>query len=208
MLMAQFFGEIFLQAIAIFTLFTGITGVIVSLLLLLAPRAFRSLGNFLNRSIDFDGKIVRLVDRDIPTDNLVYRHNIVSGAGLIVGSAFILVFMFYRLDVQGFVSVFFAGGKFTLSSEILISAMALVWKIAGVVGMLIGSILLFNPEQMRKIEKRLDTWFTTQPMWDKLDHSHPDVDALVSRRPIVFGSIGLVSSAILTFLAVKNLIAP
>ncbi len=160
----------------------------------------------MNRAVDIDSKITHFVDRDIPTDNLIYRHNIISGVCLMVASAFILVFLFYRLDVDGFLKVFFADREFNTIDEILFSSMALIGKIAGVIGMLIGSILLFSPEQMRQIEKRVDTWFVTKPLWDKLDRPFENVDALVFRRPTVFGIIGLVTSLFLTFLAVKNLL--
>ena len=35
-------------------------------------------------------------------------------------------------------------------------------KIAGILGIIIGSILLFSSEQLRVIEGRLNTWFSTQ----------------------------------------------
>ena len=204
--MEKFFGEIFLQAIEIFTLVVGALGVFLSLLLLLVPQRLKKTGMILNRSVDIESKITHFIDRDIPTDNLFYRHNIISGVCLIVSSAFILVFLFYRLDVEGFLRVFFADGKFNTTDEILFSTMALIGKIAGVIGMLIGSILLFSPEQMRQIEKRVDTWFATKPLWDKLDRPFESVDALVFRRPTFFGIIGLVTSLFLTFLAIKNLL--
>lgn len=204
--MEKFFGEIFLQAIEIFTLVVGAAGVILSLLLLFVPQMFKTTGTILNRSVDIDSKITQFIDKDIPTDHLIYRYNIISGVCLIVASAFMLVFLYYRLDVEGFLKVFFADGKFNTSDEILVSTMALIGKIAGVIGLLIGSILLFSPDQMRQIEKRVDTWFATKPLWDKLDRPFDNVDALVIRRPTIFGIIGLVTSIFLTFLSVKNLL--
>ena len=204
--MEKFFGDIFLQAIEIFTLVIGAVGILLSGLLLLVPHKLKNTVTVFNRSVDIDSKITQFIDKDIPTDNLIYRHNIVSGACLIVASAFILVFLFYRLDVEGFLKVFFTDGKFNTVNEIIISTMALIGKIAGVIGMLIGSVLLFSPEQMRQIEKKLDTWFTTKPLWDRLDRPIENVDALVFRRPTVFGILGLVTSVFLTFLAIKNII--
>ena len=204
--MEKFFGDIFLQATEIFTLIIGLSGVLFSLLLLFVPRMFKSTGSVLNRSVDIDSKITQFIDKDIPTEHLIYRYNILSGVFLIVASAYILVFLFYRLDIDGFLKVFFADGKFDTADEILVSSMALVGKFAGVIGLLIGSILLFSPDQMRQIEKRVDTWFVTKPLWDKLERSFDNVDAVVIRRPIIFGVIGLVTSMLLTVLSVKNLL--
>ena len=204
--MENFFWAIFLQALEIFTLVVGIVGMALSTLLLLAPRLFNRIGESLNRSIEVDKKISRLVDRSIPTSAIFYRHNIITGICLILGAVFVLLFLLFRLDVDGLVSVFIDNEKFKVAYEILITTMALLGKVAGAVGLLIGVILVCRPVKMQQIEKRLDTWFATQPMWEKLDRSHPTVDTLAYRRPIIFGAIGLFTSVLLTFLAVNNLI--
>ena len=204
--MENFFWAIFLQALEIFTLVVGIVGMVLSMLLLLAPRLLNRMGESLNRSIDVDNKISRLVDRNIPTAAFFYRHNIISGVGLIVGAVCVLLFLFFRLDLDGLVSVFFGNDQFKVAYEILITTLALLGKVAGAAGLLIGVILVSRPEKMQEIERRMDTWFATQPMWEKLDRSRPSVDTLVYRRPIIFGAIGLFTSVVLTFMAVNNLI--
>jgi hypothetical protein len=204
--MEIFFWAIFLQALEIFTLVVGIVGMVLSMLLLLAPRLLNRIGESLNRSIEVDKKISRLVDRSIPTAAFFYRHNIISGICLILGAVFVLLFLFFRLNVDGLVSVFFGNDKFKVTNEILITTMALLGKVAGAVGLLIGVILVCRPAKMQQIERRMDTWFATQPIWEELDRSHPTVDTLVYQRPIIFGAIGLFTSVVLTFLVVNNLI--
>jgi len=204
--MENFCWAICLQALEIFTLVVGIVGMVLSTLLLLAPRLLNRIGESLNRSIEVDKKISRLLDRSIPTAAFFYRHNIISGVCLIVGAVFVLLFLFFRLDVDGLVSVFFGNDKFKVAYDILITTMALLGKVAGAAGLLIGMILVSRPVKMQQIEKRMDIWFATQPMWEKLDCFHPSVDTLVFRRPIIFGAIGLFTSVVLTFLVVNNLI--
>jgi hypothetical protein len=160
----------------------------------------------LNRSIDVDKKISRFVDRSILTADFFYRHNINSGVCLVVGAVFILLFLFFRLDLDGLVAVFFGNDKFKVTYKIIINTMALLGKVAGSAGLLIGVMLVCCPARMQQIERRMDTWFATQPMWERLDRSRPSVDTLVYRRPIMFGAIGLFTSVVLTFLAVNNLI--
>lgn len=204
--MENFFWAICLQALEIFTLVVGIGGMVLSTLLLFAPRLLNRIGESLNRSIDVDKKISQLADHSIPTAAFFYRHNIISGVCLIVGAVFVLLFLFFRLDVDGLMSVFFGNDKFKVTNEILITTMALLGKVAGAAGLLIGVILVCRPARMQQIERRMDTWFATQPMWENLDRSRPSVDTLVYRRPIIFGAIGLLTSGVLTFLAVNNLI--
>jgi hypothetical protein len=204
--MENFFWVIFLRALEIYTLIVGVVGMVLSTLLLLAPRLLKRVGETLNRSIDVDKKISRLVDRSVPTAVFFYRHNIISGVCLILGAVFVLLFLFLRLDVDRLMSVFFLNDKFKVAYEILVTTIALLGKVAGAVGLVIGVILACRPATMQQIERRMDTWFATQPMWEKLDRSHPTVDSLVYRQPMIFGAIGLFTSVLLTFLAVNNLI--
>jgi len=199
--------EICLQAVEIFTLVVGFLGVVLSLLLLFAPRFFRSLSEKLNRCVDVDTTIKDIADKEIRTEGLFYGHNIITGTGFIIGYAIILVFLYYRLDVKSVASLSSGYNNHPAASEVIIGAMALFGKIAGIIGIIIGSILLFSPDQLRIIESRMNTWFSTQPMADKLDRSYEDVDTLVFQRPVIFGIIGLIPSVVLTYLAIRNLLA-
>jgi hypothetical protein len=198
--------EICLQAVEIFTLVVGILGVVLSLLLLFEPQRVKSLSKTLNRYVDVDTMIKSVVDKEIRTDGLFYGHNVITGTCFIIGSAFILIFLYYRLDVKGFASLLSGYNQFPTTSEVIIGAMALIGKITGILGIIIGSILLFSPEQLRIIENRLNTWFSTQSMVDKLDRSYKAVDALVFHRPVAFGLIGLITSGVLLYLAIRNLL--
>ena len=197
--------DIGFQAIKIITLVAGILGVALSLLLLFAPNLTKIISESCNRYVDFDRKI-NYLDRDISTERIVYRHNIISGSCLIVGSAFTIAFLFYGLDVKSFVKVFFGSEKFATTNEVIFSSFALCGKIAAIMGIIIGSILLFNPGQMQNIETKLNTWFTTQPVFEKLDQAQGDFDTLIYQRPLLYGSIGLITSILLTALAVTNIL--
>ena len=196
--------DIGFQTIKIITLVAGILGVALSLMLLFAPNLTKIISETCNRYVDFDRQITYL-DRDISTDNLIYRHNIISGSCLIVGSAFTVAFLFYGLDVKSFVNVFFGSEKFATTNEVIFSSFALFAKLAAILGLIVGSILLFNPGQMKNIETKLNTWFTTQPVFAKLDQAQGDFDTVIYQRPLLYGSIGLITSILLTVLAVSNI---
>jgi len=193
------------ETIKIITLVAGILGVALSLMLLFAPNLTKIISKTCNRYVDFDQKI-NYLDRDISTEKLIYRHNIISGSCLIVGSAFTIAFLFYGLDVKSFVIVFFGSEKFATTNEIIFSSFALFGKMAAITGLIIGSILLFNPGQMQNIETKLNTWFTTQSAFAKLDQAQGDFDSVIYQRPLLYGSIGLITSILLTVLAVTNIL--
>lgn len=198
--------EICLQTVEIFALVVAILGVLLSLLLLFAPQFIRSLSKTLNRHVDVDTKVLSIADKEIRTEGLIYDHNIITGTCFIIGSAFILIFLYYRLDVKSLASLFAGYSKSATISEVIVGAMALVGKLTGIVGIIIGSVLLFSPEQLRFIEGRLNTWFSTQSMVDRLDRTYQDVDAVVFQKPIAFGIIGLIPSVVLLYLAIRNLL--
>jgi len=199
--------DICLQTVEVFTLVAGLLGVVLSLLLLLAPRLFRSLSEKLNRSVDVDTKIKNVADKEIRTEGLFYGHNIITGTVFIIGYAIILIFLYYRLDVKSVANLSAGYNNYPDTSEVIVGAMALFGKFTGIIGIIIGSILLFSPDQLRIIERRMNTWFSTQSMADKLDRSYEDVDTLVFQRPVVFGIIGLIPSMVLTYLAIRNILA-
>jgi hypothetical protein len=198
--------DIGLDALKILSVVVGILGIALSLLLLFSPSLTLSISKLCNRYVDFDQKILYL-DKEIRTERLVYRHNLISGSFLIVGSAFTIVILFYKLDVTSFLTAFFGSKGFSTFNEIILSTFALVGKVAGVVGMIIGSILLFNPGQMKNIENKMNTWFATQPVVEKLDQSHRQLDTMIYQRPLLFGSIGLIASILLTVLAITNILS-
>ncbi len=201
----EFLWEISLQAVGILTLIFGILGIALSLLLLFSPNTTRKVSNLFNRYIDLDKKVSYL-DKEIKTENLIYSHHILTGICLIAGSLFILVFLLFKLDVTSFVKIFFSSQKFYSISEIVFSSMAMIGKLVGVSGIIFGVIFLFSPSQMKKIENKVNTWFSTQNMINKLDETHHDIDTFIYRHAVLFGLIGLIISIFLTVLATINIL--
>ena len=197
--------DLVIQAIEIITLVIGILGVILSVLLLCSPKLTMVVSRTFNRYVDVDKKLSYL-DKEIRTDHLIYQHNIFAGVFLIFGSAFLLVYLFYRFDAQSLINALFSSGEYRMSKEILIETLAIIGKFAGITGILAGSILLFNPNIMKMVEGRLNRWFATEPFVERLEKTQGDIDSIVYKRPIVFGLIGLVTSIYLTFLAFNNIV--
>ena len=201
----DFLWEIALQTVGILALIFGILGIAFSLLLLFSPNVTKKISNVFNRYIDVDKKVSYL-DKDIRTESIIYNHHIIVGVCLIVGSGFILIFLMFKLDVANFVNIFFSSQKYASINEIILSSMAMVGKIVGVAGIIIGFILLFSPEKMKKIEKKVNTWFSTQHMISKLDETHHDIDTFIYQHAVLFGLTGLITSIFLTVLATVNML--
>ncbi|MBT8373704.1 MAG: hypothetical protein KJN80_02200 [Deltaproteobacteria bacterium] len=203
--MMDFFWEIALQTVSILALIFGILGIAFSLLLLISPNITRKISKVFNRSVDLDKKVSYL-DKDIQTESIIYKYHVIAGISLIIGSGFILMFLVFKLDIATFANIFFSSQKYALINEIILNSFAIIGKLVGATGILIGFILLFSPGKMKKLEKKVNTWFSTQNMVSKLDENHHDIDTFIYRHAILFGLTGLITSIFLTFLATVNLL--
>ena len=200
------FWDIALQAVEILTLLFGVLGMAFSLLLLFSPRLTKTLGSFFNRNISFEPKI-SILDRDIQTETLIYSHHVVFGLCLVAGSVFAFIFFVFNLDLSNFANVFIVSRKYFLVLEIAFYAFAWIARVACILGMLFGGILLFAPEKMRKIERKVNTWFETRGIFAKLDQPGPELDAFLFRHPFFFGLTGALLSFLIITLAIANLLS-
>jgi hypothetical protein len=201
----DFFWEIALETVGILALIFGILGISFSLLLLISPNATKKISNVFNRYIDVDKKVSYL-DKDIQTESIIYKQHVIVGVCLIVGSGFILIFLMFKLDVSNLVNILFSSQKFASINEIILDSLAMIGKIVGIAGIIIGFILLFLPGKMRRIEKKVNTWLSTQQMISKLDETHHDIDTFIYQHSLLFGLTGLITSIFLTVLATLNML--
>ena len=202
----EIFWDIALHTVEILTLLFGVLGMAFSLLLLFSPRLTKSLGNFFNRSISFEPKI-NILDKDIPTEALIYSHHIIFGLCLVAGSIFALIFFFFDLNVTNFASVFIVSHKYFLTLEIVFFFFTWVARIGCIFGLFFGAFLLFAPDKMKAIENRVNTWFETRQIFEKLDRTGPELDVLFFRHPFFFGMAGAVLSFLIITLSVVNLLS-
>lgn len=196
--------EIVFQTVEILTLVFGFSGIALSVLLLFSPGLTLSLGKIFNRYFDVEKNLVHL-DKYIQTDKFAYRHNVLAGLSLIIGSIIVLFFLFFRLDTGNFAGIFINPGKYSALIDILLNFMAILGKIVGFLSLVIGLFLLFAASQLKTLEEKMNTWFATQPIVDKLGSSNHDIDTIVYKQHIIFGLIGLSASTLLTILAFINI---
>lgn len=198
--------QIGLQVVEILTLVFGILGVTFSLLLMYSPNLTKSISSVFNRSVDLDDKITYL-DKDIQIDSYFYSHNMIFGTCLVAGSIFSLIFFFFKLDVSSFANVFFVSNRHLSTNEMIFSAVSWIGKVACFFGIFVGTMLLFAPNKMRQIETKLNSWFETRHVFDKLDDSKRDLDTILFQRPVFFGAVGLIVSLFIIVLSILNLLS-
>jgi hypothetical protein len=197
--------QIGLQAVEILTLFTAVLGMILSVMLLFSPRLTKSLSTILNRKINFDDKI-GFLDKDIEIVHHLYNHHVVVGMLFIGGAAFGLFFFFFSLDVAKFTSVFLGSQQYTFVPEILIDSIIWIGKVACLIALLYGVLLVFAPGKMGQVEGKLNSWFETGSLIEKFDKTDHDFDSFIFRHPIMVGVAGSFLSFFLLSLSIANLL--
>jgi hypothetical protein len=202
----EIFWDIALHTVEILTLLFGVLGMAFSLLLLFSPGMTKSIGSFFNRSVSFDPKL-SILDKDIPTESFIYSHPVIIGLCLVAGSIFALIFFFFHLDITNFANVFLGSPKYFMTFEIIFICFAWIARIACTLGLIFGLFLLFAPQKMRMIEAKVNTWFETRTIFEKLDRSGPELDVLFFRHPFFFGLAGTIISFLIITLSVVNLLS-
>jgi len=198
--------QIGLQAVEILTLVFGILGVTFSLLLMYSLNLTKSISAVFNRHVDIDDKMSYL-NKDVQIDSYFYSHNMLFGTCLVAGSIFSLIFFFFKLDVSSFANIFFVSNRHLSTNEMIFSAVSWIGKVACFFGLFFGTMLFFAPNKMRHIETKLNSWFETRHLFEKLDNSDRDLDTILFRRPMFFGAIGLIVSLFIIILSILNLLS-
>lgn len=188
-------ADICIVSIKIVVLILGLVGLCCSFLLMLWPGVLQSVGNWFDRNINIEGTLSCL-NRYVCTDRFFYRHNLLIGFAMIVGSAMVLFFLFFGLPKSIFQKVVF---------EVLTLTAIWIGKIAGILGLLIGVGLMFFPSKVSRFEARLNLWYETQPLVDKLNEPHSFIDHVLLRYSVIFGITGMASSAFLILIAAISL---
>lgn len=201
----QIIGQIAWRVIEILTLISGVLGMTLSAMLLFSPGRTKSLSNILNRKISFDEKI-SFLNKDIEITHHFYSHHLVVGLLLIGGAAFSLFFFFFSLDVAKFSKIFLGFQKDTFVPEIIIDSIIWIGKIACLLALFFGLLLVFAPSKMRLMENKLNSWFETKFIFDKLDTSSHELDSFIFRHPFMVGLAGAVLSFFLLSLSIINLL--
>ena len=188
----QAIWEIFLGSVEIFTLIFGFFGMVLSLLLIFSRDLILAASGIFDRQINVDQKILSL-NKYIQTNRFAYHYHVVCSICLIVGSVFVLFFLFSKLDAVRFSNIIY---------EILFNSLVLLGKVVGFAGIILGFFLLIVPQRVQQIEEKMNFWYDTQPVVDGLNKYHQEVGTVFLRYPLFFGIAGMIASIFLIILSI------
>ena len=192
--------DILFESSLLLVLLLGLIGALLSALLLVSPAAVQRLSDRFNRYVDVDHRIAFL-DQDIATNRFIYHHHRIAGALFIVGSLVLLASLFLWVDLERIRHIWQSFRAFSALDEILVTVLMLLGKVAGFAGLLLGMMLACDPVRLQAFESRLAVGVSFQPVVEKLNLFHNDIDDMMLRHPVIFGVCGLLASVLLMLLA-------
>ena len=183
--------DILLQSSEITTIVVGFAGLLLSLALLFSRDAVRNVSATLNRRFNL-GLPARELNRQVSVDTIIGWFPSSSGAVIAAASLAVTVYLFFTP---------MPAPKDGLILAIGVESMLWLARLASVLGLIFGLMLVFAPETLKRINQWLNHWHDTEAIIRHMEQRSYNFDGLVLNNPRVSGAIGLVMSVILLFLS-------
>lgn len=182
--------DILMQTSEITTIVVGFAGLALSLALLFSRDAVRNASAALNRRFNL-GLPARELNRQVSVDTIIGWFPSLSGGIIAAASLGVMVYLFFApMPVQ-------QGG---LLMAIALESVLWLARLASVLGLVFGLMLVFAPEALKRINLRLNRWHDTEAIIRHMEQRSYNFDGMVLNNPRISGAIGLVMSTILLFL--------
>lgn len=179
----------------------------VSALILFRPQQVAKASAKFNQWISTES-VQNQVDSHIDTDEWIMRHRWWIGGLFLIGALFTLKYLLIDFEQEKFIKlVLNPAGEWPLAyTEIAVDVVKWVLVMTSLVGVLVCSLILVNPESFRRINARLDKMFSTAKVQEAIDVSHMGVDRWVLKNHVLVGSFLFLGSCFLIVFCVTILL--
>ena len=186
------------EDLAIFLLFSAILGILLGLLLIFKPGFVERLNHSANRWIS-TRHINRWLDRSISIEQWIYHHYRATGAIIVAGASYILVYFGMLFD-RAYELQRLSGRLPARLLASLLDALVLGSLVGGTVALIVGLFLWLRPSMLRGMEEQANRWVSSRRATKVLDVPHDQVDRFVVRHTQRVGWLLLLASIYLFFL--------
>lgn len=195
--------KILLDATAILTIVSGTAGLLLSLGLIFFPERTRRIDAFLSRTYRLKERLAYF-DQTVRNELFIYKRPRLNGILFIAGSIVSLIFLSFQMDVERLLAVLHVPETQRFLWAMALEALVMTGQLAGLIGVVVGLFLITAPGRLQRIENRLNRWFATQPLVDRLDVFNHVVNVFSFRHPMLIGSIGALLSTALILLSLSS----
>ena len=196
--MNSMLSEIFYDASYLFIVVGTIIALILGLGLIFAPNTTLKINEKINTRISLREK-TKAIETPIKSEPFFYKHAIISGAILVIGSLFVL----YTLATFNAYSLipYLPKSISAPAWDWLLQAGQIFFFISCTFILLFGLVVLIRPSQIKNFEEVANRWISTRQRFSKMSSEINTANKLVNTYPRVFGSfITLLSLIVLIFL--------
>lgn len=192
--------EILLESGKISLTFMVVVSIVVSALILFAPKLAASLNKGFGKKFQTDD-VTETVDKHFDTTEAIIERRWWIGGFFLAGAVFTLKYLLLDFKARIFIDLVVAPSS---GGGILFTEMAVDffrWFIIVTAGMGVFTCLaiLINPDLFRNISTKLDKSYSTKKVQNKLDKSHHGLDEWVIKNHILVG-LFLLSGSIFVFI--------
>lgn len=185
------------KSLAIFLMIGALTGVAVSLMLILKPRLMARINRAASRWIP-TRQLDQFLDRSIDIEQWFYQRHRPLGILVVGGACYIIVYFGLLFDkpsaLQGL-----ARSAPSWLLDILLDALVLASLIGAVVALFVGLFLWLRPSMLRGIEESANQWISSDRVVTALEVPHDEVEQYIAGHYKRVGWLLLVGSIYLLF---------
>jgi hypothetical protein len=167
-------------------------GLIVGIWLGLAPARFFAVTNRLNQWYSAR-RALKVWETPFHWERFFYRHHRLFGVAILLATGWTLYYFTWVYSAERVYQVLRVGGMAANDPWFgLLEGIIWVIRIASVLALLAGVVVLFRPSLLRRFEDTANSWFSTRQMIRPLERSYPMTDSFAVRHPRLAG--GLISA--------------
>ncbi len=192
--------EILLESGKILLTFVVVVSIIVSALILFAPKLAMSMNKGFGKTFQTDA-VSDSMDKHYDTTEAIIERRWWIGGFFLAGAVFTLKYLLLDFNAKMFIELVVAPttGNAIFFTEMAVDFFRWFLIVTAGMGALTCMAILVSPGMFRRMSSHLDKSYSTQAVHSKLDQSHHHLDEWVIRNHIFVG-LFLLSGSIFVFI--------
>jgi hypothetical protein len=163
-------------------------GLIVGIWLSLWPTQFFAVTSRLNQWYSAR-RALKIWETPFHWERFFYRHHRLFGVAILLATGWTLYYFVWVYSAERVYQVLGLGGVAAATDPWLGLLEGVIWviRIASVLALLAGGVVLLRPSLLRRFEDTANGWFSTRQMIRPLERSYPMTDSYAARHPRLAG---------------------
>jgi hypothetical protein len=177
-----------LPTLLTFLLVGALAGLVVGVWLTAWPMQFFQLTSGLNRWTSAR-RALKIWETPLHWERFFYRHHRAFGLMILLATGWTLYYFIRLYSPEQVLRFWRRASGISPAWAPLLAGTVWIIRIASVLAMLIGLVVLIRPSLLKHFEAKSNTWVSTRKMMRPLEQSYPVADSFANRHPRIAGLI-------------------